>query len=201
MKTISKILLPIVVLPGLFVSSPAMAGSSPKMFSLSNYRGEVGLDVTIKGKNFGSDRGEVKFSDAEDVQIKKWSKKRVQFVVPQIETQKSYRVRVCKQGGKCSKYQKFYVTRTGPEIHVIRNLTSPSEKYKGDPGDRLKITGLNFGSKNLRILFGDETVTPTIRKKKFVVFVVPDVKRDSTYSVRVTDLANVSNAQDFFVKP
>lgn len=201
MKNVQKVLVLLVIALGLMFASPAMAGSTPKMYTLSNYRGEVGLKVTIKGKNFSSRSGEVKFDGAESVEIKKWRKNRVEFVVPEIETQKSYRVRVCNKNGKCSKYQKFYVTRTGPEMHKIKNLTSPSEVYKGDPGDSLKITGLNFGSKNLRIIFGDESIAPTKRKKKYVVFTVPNVARNATYSVRITDLANESNTQDFFVKP
>lgn len=193
MKLISKIILPMVILPGLLVSSPTMASESPRMFTLSKYKGKVGDKIRIKGRDFGKRAGEVIFDHADSVRIKSWRKNKVEFYIPNVEAQNSYRVRVCKTNGECSKYQKFYVTRTGPEMHTL-------SEYNGVPGDSVRIKGLNFSSRNTKVLFGSHEVTPSKRTKKTIVFTIPDVTRGETYAVSVTDGANTSNAQNFFVR-
>lgn len=194
MKNVQKILVPLAILSGLMLSSPALAGSGPKMFTLSKYKGQVGEKIKIKGKNFGKHRGEVIFDHAANVEIKSWKRNRVEFYIPNLDPQNSYRVKVCNKKGNCSKYQKFYVTRTGPEIDVLN-------KYSGVPGDSVKIKGLNFSSNNTRVLFGSEEVTPYKRTSKTIYFVIPNVTRGATYSVKVTDGTNTSAGQNFWVTP
>lgn len=192
MKNISKILLPVIILPGILLANPAWAGHGPKMTTLSKYKGKVGDQITIKGKNFGSRKGEVIFDHAENVEVRSWGKKRVIFYIPDVEPQNSYRVRICQKDGDCTKYQKFYVTRTGPEINVL-------SKYDGVSGDKIKIKGLNFSSKSTKVLFGSTEVTPYKRTSKTLYFTVPNIV-SGTYSVKVTDGANTSNGQDFWLK-
>jgi hypothetical protein len=92
------------------------------------------------------------------------------------------------------------VKRTGPELWRIKNV-SDGKKYEGAPGDRLKLTGQNFGSKNISVVFGSVSAIITSRTKKWIKVIVPDLERDKTYSVYVTDGTNNSNSQDFFVTP
>jgi hypothetical protein len=194
MKNVQRVLVSLAVLSGLVFSGSALAGSGPKMSTLSKYKGQVGERITIKGKNFGKKNGEVIFDHAASVEIKSWRKNRVEFYIPNLDPQNSYRVRVCQRDGDCSKYQKFYVTRTGPEIDVL-------SKYSGVPGDKVKIKGLNFSSRSTNVLFGSNEVTPSKRTSKVIYFVIPNVSRGATYSVKVTDGTNTSNGQDFWVTP
>jgi hypothetical protein len=72
--------------------------------------------------------------------------------------------------------------------------------YSGNPGDKILITGQNFTSSSI-VKFGDTTANIVKRSNKKLYVIVPDVKKDKTYSVYVIDGANKSNEQDFYVNP
>ena len=184
----------------LVFSFSASAGSHPRLYKLSRYKGEIGKKIKIKGKHFGKKKGEIIFG-GEKVKIKKWRKSKITFYVPAVKTGETYKIRVCSKRNGCSRGQRFYVTRTGPEIWRIKNYNNKNN-YQGVPGDKIRIKGRNFRSaRHVWILFGDHEVAPIKRSKKKIYFYIPNVERDKTYSVRVTDGVNVSNAQDFYLKP
>ena len=197
---IAKKVIPFLVASGLLATSVAFAGSDPELFRLSKYKGFVGEKVKITGKNFGGDRGKVMFDDWTRAEILSWSKKKIYIRVPDVEVTKTHKVRVCKRYEDCTRSQKFFVKRTGPELWRIKNV-SDGKKYEGAPGDRLKLTGQNFGSKNISVVFGSVSAIITSRTKKWIKVIVTDLERDKTYSVYVTDGTNNSNSQDFFVTP
>jgi len=197
---IAKKAIPFLVASGLLVSSVAFAGSDPELYKLSKYKGYVGEKVKITGKNFGKEKGKVMFDDWTRAEIVSWSKKKITIRVPDVAVTKTHKVRVCKRYDDCTRSQKFFVKRTGPELWRIKNVSN-GKKYEGVPSDRLKITGQNFGSKNISVMFGNVSAKITSRTKKWIKVIVPDLERDKTYSVYVTDGTNNSNSQDFFVKP
>jgi hypothetical protein len=196
---IAKRIVPFLVAGGLLVASTAFAGSDPVLYKLSKYKGYVGEKVKINGRNFGKDGGKVIFDDWTKAEIVSWGKKRIVILVPDVAVTKTHKVRVCKSHDDCSRSQKFFVKRAGPELWRIKNL-SDGNNYKGVPGDRLKLTGLNFESQNISVKFGDTKAEITKRTSKSIFVKVPDVQRDETYSVVVTDGTNSSNSQNFYVK-
>ena len=199
MKTAKKIIL-LAAVAGFLTTSVALAGSKPVLYRLSKYKGTVGEKVKITGKNFGSEKGKVMFDDWTRAEILSWSKKKIVIRVPEVEVTKTHKVRVCKRYDDCTRSQKFFVKRSGPELWRIKNL-SGSNNYQGKPGDKLKLTGQNFGSKNISVFFGETPGKITSRTKKWIKVVVPDLERDRTYSVYVTDGVNSSNSQNFYVVP
>jgi len=199
MKTAKKIIL-LTAVAGFLTTSVALAGSKPVLYRLSQYKGTVGEKVKITGKNFGSEKGKVMFDDWTRAEILSWSKKKIVIRVPEVEVTKTHKVRVCKRYDDCTRSQKFFVKRSGPELWRIKNL-SGSNNYQGKPGDKLKLTGQNFGSENISVFFGETPGKITSRTKKWIKVVVPDLKKDRTYSVYVTDGVNSSNSQNFYVVP
>ncbi len=199
MKIIKKAV-PFLIAGGVLFGSVALAGSDPELFKLSKYKGAVGEKVTIKGKNFGGDRGKVMFDDFTRAPILKWSKKRIVISVPDVAVTKTHKVRVCKRGDDCTRSQKFFVKRTGPELWRIKNL-SDGNNYQGVPGDRLKITGQNFKPGSISVKFGDVSGNITKRTSRVIYVTVPDLARNKTYQIFVTDGTHNSNSQDFFIKP
>jgi len=197
---IAKGTLALAIATGLLMASAAFAGSDPELYKLSQYKGFVGEKVKITGIDFGKKKGKVMFDDWTKDKIVSWSKKKIVIRVPDVEVTKTHKVRVCKRYGDCTRSQKFFVKRSGPELWKIKNL-SGSENYQGVPGDKLKLTGQNFGSKNISVLFGDTPGRITSRTKKWIKVIVPDVVRDRTYAVKVIDGDPDSNTQDFYVKP
>lgn len=197
---IAKKAIPLLVASGLLAASVAFAGSDPELYKLSKYRGYVGEKVKITGINFGGEKGKVMFDDWTKAEIVSWSKKKIIIRVPDVTVTKTHKVRVCKRYDDCTRSQKFFVKRTGPELWRIKNLSN-GKNYQGIPGDRLKITGLNFGSENISVTFGTAPAKILSRTKKTIRIVVPDVARDGTYSVYVTDGVNNSNSQNFYIKP
>jgi len=199
MKTTKKVIL-LLLVGGFLTTSVALAGSKPVLYRLSKYKGTVGEKVKITGRNFGSEKGKVMFDDWTRAEILSWSKKKIVIRVPDIEVTKTHKVRVCKRGDDCTRSQKFFVKRSGPELWRIGNL-SGSNNYQGKPGDRLKLTGQNFGSKNISVLFGDTPGKITSRTKKWIKVMVPNLEKDRTYPVYATDGINSSNSQDFYITP
>jgi hypothetical protein len=197
---IAKKIVPFLVFGGMLIASTAFAGSDPELFRLSKYKGFVGEKVKITGKNFGNENGKVMFDDWTKAEIVSWSKKRIIILVPDVAVTKTHKVRVCKRHDDCTRSQRFFVKRTGPELWRIKNL-SDGNNYKGVPGDHLKLTGLNFDSQNVSVKFGDVKAEIIKRTKKTIFVKVPDMQRDKTYSIFVTDGVNSSNSQDFYVKP
>lgn len=199
MKIIKKAV-PFVIAAGILTGSVALASHSPKLFRLSSYKGTIGQRIKVTGMNFGKQEGEIKFDGVEDVAVDHWSRHKVYFRVPNIAEGKSYNVRVCRKDEDCTKSQKFYVKRSGPELWRIKNL-SDGDNYQGVPGDRLKLTGLNFDAKNIAVKFGSANAQILKRTKKVIEVRVPDIERNKTYAVFVTDGTHDSNSQDFFIKP
>ncbi len=197
---IAKKIISFAIVSGILAVSTAFAGSDPELYRLSKYKGYAGEKVKITGINFGKKKGKVMFDDWTKAPIVKWSKKKIIIRVPDIAVTKNHRVRVCKRYDDCTRSQKFFVKRKGPELWRIKNLIN-GKKYEGVPGDRLKLTGQNFGSQNIAVMFGDISARITSRTKKWIKIIIPELERDKTYSVYVTDGTNNSNAQDFFVKP
>lgn len=197
---IAKKAIPFIIASGMLVALTASAGSDPELFKLSKYKGYVGEKVKITGINFGKKKGKVMFDDWTKAPIVKWSKKKIIIRVPDVAVTKTHKVRVCKRYDDCTRSQKFFVKRTGPELWKIKNYNN-SNNYQGAPGDKLKLKGQNFGSKNVSVLFDDVPARITSRTKKWIKVIIPDLERDKTYSVYVTDGTNDSNSQDFYVKP
>lgn len=197
---IARKIIPFLVASGLLTTSVAFAGSDPILYRLSKYKGYVGEKVKITGVNFGSEEGKVMFDDWTRAEILSWSKKKIIIRVPDVAVTKTHKVRVCKRYDDCTRSQKFFVKRKGPELWRIKNV-SDGKKYEGRPGDKLKLTGQNFGSKNITVMFGDVRARITSRTKKWIKVIVPELEKDRTYSVFVTDGTNDSNSQNFYVKP
>jgi hypothetical protein len=185
---------------GIFAASAASAGSDPELYKLSKYKGFVGEKVKITGINFGKEKGKVMFDDWTRAEILSWSKKKIYIRVPDIAVTKTYKVRVCKRYDDCTRSQKFFVKRKGPELWRIKNL-SGSKNYQGKPGDKLKLTGQNFDSANISVLFGNTPGRIISRTKKWIEVIVPELERDRTYAVKVVDGDPDSNTQDFYVTP
>ena len=199
MKIIKKTI-PFIIAGGILAGSIAIAAETPKLYRLSQYKGEIGDKIRVKGINFGKHEGEIIFDGADKVNVENWKDKRIIFHVPDVAEGKTYKVRICRKNGECTKYQKFYVKRTGPELWRIKNL-SDKNNYKGVPGDRLKLTGLNFDSKNIAVKFSGANAEILERTKKTIYVRVPDLARDKAYSVYVTDGNHDSNSQNFYIKP
>lgn len=197
---IAKRAIPFIVAAGLLAASTAFAGSDPELYKLSKYKGYAGEKVKITGINFGKKSGKVMFDDWTKAEIVSWSKKKIVIRVPDVAVTKTHKVRVCKRHDDCTRSQKFFVKRTGPELWKIKNL-SGSKKYQGKPGDKLKLTGQNFGSGHVSVLFGSTPAKITSRTKKWIKVIVPELARDRTYAVKVTDGDPDSNTQDFYVTP
>lgn len=197
---IAKRTISFVIAASLLAASTALAGSDPELYKLSKYKGYVGEKVKITGINFGKEKGKVMFDDWTKAPIVKWSKKKIIIRVPDVAVTKTHKVRVCKRYDDCTRSQKFFVKRAGPELWRIKNLSN-GKNYQGIPGDKLKITGLNFGSENISVMFGTAPARILSRTKKTIRIVVPDVARDDTYSVYVTDGVNNSNSQNFYIRP
>ncbi|MFH0930091.1 MAG: IPT/TIG domain-containing protein [Candidatus Moraniibacteriota bacterium] len=197
---IAKKAISLIIVSGILAASTAFAGSNPQLYRLSKYRGFVGEKVKITGINFGGEQGKVMFDDWTKAEIVSWSKKKIIIRVPDVAVTKAHKVRVCKRYDDCARSQKFFVKRSGPELWKIKNL-SGSKNYQGKPGDTLKLTGQNFGSKNISVLFGDTPGRITSRTKKWIKVVVPELERDKTYAVKVTNGYPDSNTQDFYITP
>ncbi|MFA5925524.1 MAG: IPT/TIG domain-containing protein [Parcubacteria group bacterium] len=191
------------ILAGSFlVGSVQNAGAAkcPRLYKFSAYKGSPGKLIKISGKDFGNEEGQVKFGDT-NAEVKKWSKKKIYVYVPEVELGNTYRVRVCKDVGACTKSMKFFVTYPGPQLYRIKNISNKNDYYKGSVGDKLEIKGINFNKRNISVKFGSESAKIIKRSNKTIRVAVPNVAKDKTYSVFVTDGENNSNAQDFYVKP
>lgn len=198
---IAKKVIPFIVASGIFVASNAFAGSGdPELYKLSKYSGFAGEKIKITGINFGKRKGKVMFDDWTKAQIVGWGKKKITILVPDVDVTEAHKVRVCDKNNDCTRSQKFFVKRAGPELWKIKNL-SDSKNYQGKPGDTLKLTGQNFGSKDLSVLFGSTSARIITRKKKWLKVVVPELERNKTYAIKVTDGAPDSNTQDFYITP
>ncbi len=201
MKIAKKVFLLFIVVGFLLVAaSTAFAGSKPELYRLSKYKGYVGDKVKITGINFGREKGKVMFDDWTRAEILSWSKKKIIIRVPDVEVTKTHKVRVCKRYDDCTRAQKFFVKRKGPELWRIKNVND-GKKYSGVPGDKLLLTGQNFGASNIKVMFGSVSAKIVSRTKKWIKVIVPELERDKTYPVYVTDGINNSNAQDFYVTP
>jgi hypothetical protein len=196
---IAKKIVPFLVAGGMLIASTTFAGSDPVLYKLSKYKGFVGEKVKITGRNFGEDGGKVIFDDWTKAEIVSWGKKKIVIRVPDIAVTKTHKVRVCKSHDDCSRSQKFFVKRTGPELWRIKRVND-GKMYSGNPGDKLLITGQNFKSSSI-VKFGDATANIVGRSSKKLYVIVPDIEKNKTYSVYVVDGANKSNEQNFFVNP
>jgi len=196
---IAKKIVPFLVAGGMLVASTAFAGSDPVLYKLSKYKGAVGEKVKITGRNFGKEGGKVIFDDYTKAEIVSWGKKKIVIRVPDIAVTKTHKVRVCKSHDDCSRSQKFFVKRSGPELWQIKRIND-GKMYSGNTGDKLLVTGQNFTS-NSTVKFGDTTAHIYKRSSKKLYVIVPNVEKDKTYSVYVVDGSNKSNEQDFYVNP
>lgn len=197
---IAKTAIALAIAGGILAASTAFAGSDPQLYKLSKYKGFVGEKVKITGINFGGDQGKVMFDDWTKAEIVSWSKKKIIILVPDVAVTKTHKVRVCKRGDDCTRSQKFFVKRSGPELWKIKNL-SGSKNYQGKPGDKLRLTGQNFDEKDIAVLFDSTSAKITSRTKKWIEAIVPELQRDKTYAVKVTDGDPDSNTQDFYIIP
>ncbi len=197
---IVKTAISIIVASGILAASTAFAGCDPQLYRLSKYSGFAGEKIKITGINFGNRKGKVMFDDWTKAEIVSWGKKKITILVPDVEVTEAHKVRVCDRNNDCTRSQKFFVKRTGPELWKIKNL-SGSKNYQGKPGDVLKLTGQNFGANDISVLFGSTSARIIARKKTWMKVVVPELERNKTYAVKVTDGAPDSNTQDFFVIP
>jgi hypothetical protein len=199
---IAKKIVPFLIAGGMLFSSAALAAKKPQLYKLSKYKGVVGEKIQIKGINFGSEKGKVMFDDWTEAEIVSWSKKKIVIRVPDVSVTKTHKVRVCKRydDDDCTRSQKFFVKRTGPELWQIKRVND-GKMYSGNPGDKALITGQNFGSGNISVIFGTTAAKIVSRTSKKIVAIVPDLERNKTYSVYVTDGTNSSSSQDFYVNP
>ena len=97
----------------LVFSFSASAGSHPRLYKLSRYKGEIGKKIKIKGKHFGKKKGEIIFG-GEKVKIKKWRKSKITFYVPAVKTGETYKVRVCSKRNIITRI----ITRAFPETRL-----------------------------------------------------------------------------------
>lgn len=177
-----------------------LAESCPRIYKFSDYKDSPGKLIKISGRDFGSSEGQVKFGDT-NADVKSWGRKKIYVYVPDVDLGQTYRVRVCRDAGSCSKSMKFFVTYPGPQMYQIKNISDRHDYYRGNVGDTLEIKGINFNKKNIAVKFGDVSAKILKRTKKAIKIRVPDLTKDKTYSVYVTDGRYDSNAQDFYVKP
>jgi hypothetical protein len=193
----------IIVLTGSFLatgSQSVLAAKCPRIYKFSDYKDSPGQLIKISGKDFGGSVGQVKFGET-NAEVKKWGKKRIYVYVPEVELGQTYRVRVCRDAGACSKSMKFFVTFPGPQLYRIKNVSNKNDYYKGNVGDKLELKGINFNKKNISVMFDGVNARILNRTKKTIYVLVPELTKNKTYSIYVTDGRNNSNSQDFYVKP
>ena len=75
-------------------------------------------------------------------------------------------------------------------------------KYSGFAGEKIKITGINFGNRKGKVMFDDWTKAEIVSwGKKKITILVPDVEVTEAHKVRVCDRNNdCTRSQKFFVK-
>ena len=196
----------LLVLPLVPLAS-ALATSSPELWRIINqssphpnsYQGFVGDELKITGTNFNQDGIKVNFGSTQVAPSWK-NNNEIYINVPDVAKDKTYPISIT-NGTETSNVQNFYVTLTAsstPELWRIINIEC-NNLYNGVVGDRLKLTGANLDQPGIMVKFGSTQVTPISKTAGEILIKVPDVAKDKTYPISITNGTETSNVQDFYV--
>jgi hypothetical protein len=177
-----------------------------------NYQGMVGDKLKLTGTDFDQTGILVDFvnlADFASTQVTPTSKTASEIVikVPDVTKDQSYAISVT-NGTLVSESQIFFVAPAAasgtPELSAITNLDG-ADNYQGKVGDKLKLMGKNFDQTGIVVdfvnlaYFASTPVTPTSKTSGEINITVPNVTKDQSYAISVTNGTLVSESQIFFV--